>query len=209
MKFGITNNTGKSGYSNQEIDKIGNTLIFLVNNVTGLTKTQALKFLYLLDEFSIKKFGVPFIGLKYEVWQYGPVAQDIFVELTEEQPKMLKDYISIELERYQQYQYLYIKAKKDFVDDEFTDNDIDILELVVTKYKDFNASELSELTHAKNSLWYNIAEEYNLIEPFKNDRKRASNHLIDFSVILDEEKSEIYKSYNENIEINRHYSNNV
>jgi uncharacterized phage-associated protein len=207
MTFGITNNYNRSGYSNQEIEKIGNTLIYLTKKVSGLTKTQALKFLYLLDEFSIKKFGIPFIGLKYEVWQFGPVAQDIFVELTEEQPKMLKDFISVEIERYNHYQFLYIKALKEFNDDEFTDNDITILDLVVSKYKKFSATELSELTHEKNSLWYNIAHENNLLEPFRNNRVRTSNHMIDFTVILDEEKGDIYKSYIENTEINRHYSN--
>ncbi|GAA3522764.1 hypothetical protein GCM10022393_41750 [Aquimarina addita] len=207
MKFGITNNHNKSGYSNQEIEKIGNTLIYLTENVNGLTKTQALKFLYILDEFSIKKFGIPFIGLKYEVWQFGPVAQDIFVELNEAQPKMLKDFISVELDRYQHYQFFYVKAVKEFNDDEFTDNDISILELVVNKYKGFSATELSELTHEKNSLWYNIALENNLLEPFKNNRKRTSNHIIDFSIILDEEKEFIYRSYIENTEINRHYYN--
>ncbi|SHK72394.1 Uncharacterized phage-associated protein [Maribacter aquivivus] len=203
----VPQHINKSGYSNQEIDKIGNTLIYLTNNITGLTKTQALKYLYLLDEFSIKKFGIPFIGLKYEVWQYGPVAQDIFLELTEEQPKMLKDYIYIELERFQHYQYLYLKTKKSFIDDEFTDSDIEILEFVTTKYKNLNATELSDLTHAKNSLWHNIALEQNLLEAFRTNRKRASNFIIDFSIILDEEKKEIYNSYNDNIEINRHYSN--
>jgi uncharacterized phage-associated protein len=207
MIFGIINNSDKSGYSSQEIDKIGNTLIYLCENINGLTKTQGLKYLYLLDEFSIKKFGIPFLGLNYEVWKFGPVAQEIFADLSGDKPSMLKDFIDIEIEWNQQYQYVFLKPKKKFTDDEFTENDMYILTLVVKSFKDLNASKLSNLTHEKNSLWYNVAKENHLLTPFAENRKSASNYLIDFSVVLDENKKEIYHTYLKSQKINRHYKN--
>jgi uncharacterized phage-associated protein len=206
MTFGKVNNIDSFGYTKQEIDKIGNTLIYLKNKLGHLTKTQSLKFLYFLDEFSIKKYGIPFIGLKYEVWQFGPVSQDVFVELDEDQPQMLKDYISIKREDFQHYKFLYVKPLKDFNDDEFSDNDINLMNLVIDKFGNYTSSQLSDLTHEPGSLWYNIAKEEGLLESFKNRRLRTSNFTIDFTPLLDEEKSKIYKLHQENQLINRQYS---
>lgn len=204
MLFGIP--FEKKGFTKQEIDKLGNAIIYLSKKIPSLSKTQCLKLLYYLDELSIKKYGIPFIGLKYEIWQFGPVAQDVFVELTEF-PEMLSEYITI---RSEVLPYGNVKvevlAKKDFNDDEFSDNDLFIIDYVINKYGKMNATELSELTHQPGSLWHQIAEEKGLLELFKNKIIRTSNYHIDFTRLLDDEKKLIYTDYVENSNLLRSYN---
>lgn len=205
MSF-ITSNT-KKGFTDRGLNKLGNTIIYLTDKIPFLSKTQCLKLLYLLDEFSIKKYGLPFLGLKYEVWQYGPVSQDVFVDLSD-QPQMLSEYINIEIEYVEAFgnNTVTITKLKDFCDDEFSDNDINMLEYVVDKFGDKTAKELSDITHKPNSLWYNMAKENGLLELFEKRKKTSSNCMIDFSLLLDEEKKEIYNSYIEHKNLERYYS---
>jgi uncharacterized phage-associated protein len=201
------NEVYKPSYTKEEIDKIGNTLIYLQNKLGQLTKTQALKFLYFLDEFSIKKYGIPFLGLDYEVWQLGPVSKDIYVELTSsENPKFLKEYVSLHKENYLKYKYEKIKSIKPFCNDEFSDNDIKIMDITIKKFKGLTSSELSKLTHKKGSLWYNSANKNNLLEPFKKGSITNSKFKIDFNSLLNEEKLSIFKFHKETQQINRHYT---
>ncbi len=204
MIFGIPFN--KKGFSEQEINKLGNAIIYLSNKIPALSKTQCLKLLYYLDEFSIKKFGIPLLGLKYEIWQFGPVSQDIFVELTE-LPKMLSEYITTQSEILPNgYVMVKISSKKEFNDGEFSDNDLFIIDYVIDNYGGKNATELSDLTHQAGSLWHQIAEEKGLLELFENNIIRTSNYHIDFTRLLDDEKKKIYIDYIENSSLLRPYN---
>ncbi|HUB59364.1 MAG TPA: type II toxin-antitoxin system antitoxin SocA domain-containing protein [Puia sp.] len=72
--------SGKVGYTKEQIDKIGNTIIYLSQHIRDLTKTKILKILFLLEEASIKRSGQPFIGIDFQLWKLGPVAKDIFID---------------------------------------------------------------------------------------------------------------------------------
>lgn len=41
------------------------------------------------------KYHVPFIGMPYEVWQAGPVAKDVFIDLSDV-PYILKGFVRTE-----------------------------------------------------------------------------------------------------------------
>lgn len=194
-------------YTTDEINKLGNTLIYLSDKVGEITKTKALKLLYFLDEISIKKFAVPFIGLNYEVWQFGPVAQDVFIDLSDN-PVMLKEYISIKKEYVKALgnDVTFIKPLKQFSDDEFSSNDFEVLEYVVEHLGGLSALELTELTHKPTSLWFKNAKENNLLEAFDKGLLNASNCLIDFTQLLDQYKTEIYNNYIETKQIERSFN---
>lgn len=53
--------------SEEQIDKIGNSIIYFLQKIEDLSKTKVLKLLYILDELSIKKSGIPFFNLKYKL----------------------------------------------------------------------------------------------------------------------------------------------
>jgi uncharacterized phage-associated protein len=177
---------------NSHLDKIGNTIIFLADRINDLSKTKLLKILYLLDEFSIKQSGIPFLDLKYEVWQHGPVAQEIFVDLSDE-PVLLKEFIGIS----QADNKTYIHSKKEFCDDEFSQNELDLLEKLTNAVVNKPAYVLVNYTHKKDSLWYNTANRHNLLELFDNGLKNSSNIELDFDEILQDDpvKRAIYNHH--------------
>jgi hypothetical protein len=58
-----------------QIDKVGNSIIYLSEKIGELSKTKDLKLISILDELSIKKSGIPFFNLKYKVWKFSPVLE--------------------------------------------------------------------------------------------------------------------------------------
>lgn len=129
--------------SENQIDKLGNTLIYLLENVPDVSKTKLLKLVYILDEFSIKKSGIPFLNLGYKVWQFGPVSEELFIELSDE-PILLNGYI-------QNKGNGTFKAVKPFSDDEFSDNDMELLDEIIANFGSRTATELVNYTHRKNT----------------------------------------------------------
>lgn len=174
-------------YSRSDIEKIGNAIIFLAERIPGLSKTKLLKLLYLLEESFMKKYQLPFLNLEFEVWQAGPVAIDIFIDLSDEL-LLLKDYITIE----KTDDATYIKPTIGFTDDEFSDNEIDMLNLIVEHFGALTATELVKRTHQKNSNWYTIAKSKRLLDLFENRLTNSSDEKIDLTWYLDEKGKDTF-----------------
>jgi len=180
-------------YSPEQIAKIGNTVVFLVHKIKGVSKTKILKLLYILDELSIRKSGLPFLNLKYKVWKFGPVSEDIFIDLSSS-PTILKGYI----ERAPNAQgKTTINPLVEFNDDEFSQNDLELLDFVTKKFGSQTAKELISYTHRKQSPWYNTAKENSVLELLENETISNSEFIIDLSKLVshDERKKELYQDY--------------
>ncbi len=192
--MGITPSNSFHQYTPEQIDKIGNTIIFLADRIKPLYKTKLLKLLYFLDEFSVKKHGIPFLNLDYEVWQAGPVCSDIYQEL-DEQPYLLDQYISLSFDT----SGTKVSGKKAFKDDEFSDNEIVLMQLVADKFKFTPAPELVELTHRESSPWYKLAKANGLLELFASKRANTSNFRLDLSELVkgDAVKEQLFRDYQE------------
>ncbi|WP_159076356.1 Panacea domain-containing protein [Muricauda amoyensis] len=189
-------------YSKSEIDKLGNTLIYLCKNIgEPISKTKAIKLLYFIEEFSIKKYGKPFLGLEWEVWHLGPVAEDLYAEIND--PFMLSDFI--ETTALKGYEGNFICAKGEFNDDEFSNSDIELLNLLIEKLGSKTASELIELTHRPHTLWYKLSKENNLLESFSKKTMTTTDIKIDLSNLLSDDKKEIFLNYLEQRDIKRIY----
>jgi uncharacterized phage-associated protein len=170
-------------YTKNQIDKIGNTLIYLATHIPNLNKTKLLKLLFFLEITAIKRSGFGFLNLSFDVWKLGPVAKDIFVELSSDEPTLLSDYISIERDN----RSTTINPKSAFNDDEFSDNDVALLNLIVEKYGALTANELIKLTHNKHLIWYKTAQRAGLIDLFEQNRLSVSDVEIDLSETLEDE----------------------
>ncbi|MGB0789517.1 MAG: Panacea domain-containing protein, partial [Marinirhabdus sp.] len=142
-------------YSPDQIAKIGNTVVFLAQKIENISKTKILKLLYILDELSIRKSGIPFLNLKYKVWKFGPVSEDIFIDLSSP-PTLLKGYIK---RKPNNEGKITITPLVDFNDDEFSKNDIELLHFVLAEFGNKTAKELITYTHRKQSPWYNTAKD--------------------------------------------------
>ncbi len=178
--------------SKDQIDKVGNSIIYLSEKIVDLSKTKALKLIYILDELSIKKSGIPFFNLKYKVWKFGPVSEEIFIDLSSE-ITLLKKYI----ERTSEDGTTVIKPILDFNDDEFSDNDIELLDFVIEEFGNKSAKDLVYYTHRKNSPWHNTAQENSVLELLENEEINNTELLIDMASLInhDERKKIVYSDY--------------
>ena len=147
-------------------DKLGNALIYMAERVADLSKTKALKLLYLMEERMVLRYHVPFLGIPYEIWQAGPVAKDVFIDLSDG-PYLLKDYVKAEV----RHSGTYIVSVKPFCDDEFSECEIAMMDDILNKYGKMTAADLVNETHKKGTLWYQEASQNGLLEAFQKDRK--------------------------------------
>ena len=154
-------------------------MIYISMKVPELSKTKLLKLIYLLEETSVKKNNLPFFGIPFEVWQAGPVAKDVFIDL-DSNPFLFAKFITISKNN----NSTYISAKSGFNDDEFSDNDIEVMDYVIEKYGNKTAKQLVSLLHKEGSAWYKEAKESGLIDAFKKKITNSSNKEIDFTYYL-------------------------
>lgn len=183
------NELGYTKYTEEQLDKIGNTAIYLSKHIKNLSKTKFLKLIYILDEESIKASGIPFFNIQYKVWKYGPVADAIFIDLSSE-IKLLDPFIEKDSKGH-------ISPKKSFNDDEFSDNDINLLDKVIAKFGKENAKSLVSYTHRPDSLWTKKAKEKNVYDDLMNEDINSTDFVIDLADLVadDQRKKAIYESY--------------
>lgn len=184
-------------FSESRKQKLGNALIYMaLHTDKDLSKTKALKLLYLIEERMALQYHLPFFGLPFEIWQAGPVAKDVFIELSDE-PILLKGFVRTRLGNRGEK---YVEAIKEFDDSEFSECEIQVMQDVCNKYGHMTATELVAETHKETSLWYRIAKEHNLIKEFAEHKCNNSNTLIDFTRDMTPCASEFY---NESIAIHQ------
>lgn len=87
----------------------------------------------------------------------------------------------------------YIKSVSKFSDDEFSDNELQILDIVVEKFGSMTAKQLVDYIHRKTSLWFQMAKEKGLLEYFEHGFTNSSDEKIDFTRLLDKSGIEAYK----------------
>lgn len=181
-------------YYREQIDKLGNALVYLIDQMGSLPKTSLLKLVYIIEEKSIEKRSMPFFNLDFEVWKFGPVCQNLYVEFTEE-PTILKEYIK---KRNTRNGFVFDKVNQ-FNDDEFSDSDIALMDEIINEFSGANCNDLVEYTHRENSLWYNAAKENGVLELLLNEELPTTNIKIDFTELIKNEPSKL-DFYNEHKE---------
>lgn len=177
-------------FSNDQLEKVGNAVVYFATAIPELSKTKLLKLLYILDEISIKRSGIPILNLKYKVWKFGPVSEELFIDLSSE-PTLLDKYIHRENDGN------YIKPKISFCDDEFSDNDIELIDFVIEKFGNMSAKDLVSYTHRINSPWYNTAKENSVLELLEQELINNTEYIIDMGQIVahDPRKFALYTDY--------------
>ena len=185
-------------YTKNDLDKLGNALIFLCQKLspfTEVSKTHLLKLIFIIEETSVMRFGIPFFNLRFDVWKLGPVSKDLFVELSDE-PTLLADYIRKDETEKGRFT---ICPQRDFSDDEFSDQEIGLMEEVAERFKYCTAKELINFTHRKNSPWYLTAQKHGVVEALEAGQMNTTNIEIDLSDFIseDEQKLSLYHTHKE------------
>lgn len=186
-----------------QIDKIGNSIIYLGSSVGELTKTKLLKLLFILEESSIKKYGRPFFGVDFKIWQFGPVAIPLFDGLTNWEDQFLRNYI--QKNSFDEYEGIV-----DFSDNEFSDNDINVLEDTVKFARHKTAEDLVKHTHSANSLWRRGAILHDVYDKFMARELKFTEFNIDFTLLFENDDADylrnIYNSALESMEFSKKYN---
>jgi uncharacterized phage-associated protein len=198
----------KSGeiYTRNQVEKLGNTLIFLCQKFQAVgepvSKTLLLKLVFIIEEIAIKKFGIPFFDLRFDVWKLGPVSKDLFVELSGDgEPELLSGYITKEVVN----SNILIKANKEFSDDEFNDKEIELLKEISDRFLYCTAKELINFTHRKDSIWYKTALKHGVLDLLESGQMTTTDIEIPLEEIIQDEKEKLalYKSHKEFLQVSR------
>jgi uncharacterized phage-associated protein len=190
----------KSGeiYTRNQINKLGNALIYLCKEMQKVgekaSKTHLLKLVFIIEEIAVKKYGIPFFDLRFDVWQLGPVSKDLFVELSEE-PDLLAPYICRQIVDGN----VYIQAKQEFSDDEFNDNELALLEEISRRFLYCTAKELINFTHRSDSIWYKTALKNGVLDLLENGQMKTTNIEIPLHEVIEDEEEKLarYLSHRE------------
>lgn len=162
----------------EQVEKIGNTVIYLSTRVGELARTKLLKLLFLIEEKSIKESGKPFFGLDFKVWQFGPVVEPVYNEITNDKVQIFEAYFK--KNRFDEFE-----AVKPFDDDEFSLNDIKLLDEMVAFAKHKIAKDFVRITHAPGSLWTKTAKKYGVYEDLEYGDLKTTDYSIDFSMLFE------------------------
>lgn len=181
-------------YTRSQIEKMGNAIVYLATHIPDVNKTKLLKLLYVIEEIAIKKYGFPFFNIRFDVWKFGPVSKDLYVEFSDS-PDLLAKFIEID----KTADTTFIRPIVAFDDDEFSDNDMALLDYVATTFKNITAKQLVNLTHRKHAPWYQTALKHGLHERFALGQINSTNIEIDFSTLFEDEKFKAF--YLENKEL--------
>jgi uncharacterized phage-associated protein len=177
-------------------DLIGNIIILLADRCKPLYHTNLLKILYLMDEKATKRTGAPITWLSYNVWQYGPVSEDVYFSKIEGLNKF-SEFVRFEHVTGEKY---IIRPVSKFDDSEFSELDLQIIDDVIKEYGSLNSKQLIEIVHAKDSLWEKTKRTAGIQFSVQN---KTSPITLNFAELLGDDnfKKTVYYNTLENIEL--------
>lgn len=119
-------------------------VLFFANECKSLLKTKLMKLLNYADMVFYKENGISMSGLKYVHLPYGPVPDNFDFLLG----KMATDHIAyIEVYCINGYENHQVIPECEFSDDMLSDIEIEVLERVYDKFKNYGSAEISEYSH--------------------------------------------------------------
>ena len=175
-------------FSEYTKQKLGNTIVYIARKKSNLSKAQLLILLYLMEERMALKYHIPFIGIPFEVWQIGPVAKDVFVDLSDS-PYLLKNFVKTDFKD----GGTFIEAIADFDDNEFSECEIEMMDEILAKYGNMTVSDLVSETHKEGTLWYRTAVRTGLLEAFNKYECNNSDQQVDFTEEMTDCAAEDYR----------------
>ena len=100
------------------------------------------------------------------------------------------------------------EGKVAFKDDEFSDNDIFVLEWATIFVRHKIAEDLVDHTHSKDSLWRRGAIQHGVYDQFRKKELTYTDYSIDFTLLFENKEDFIRDKYNsalENLEFSKKY----
>jgi transcriptional regulator with XRE-family HTH domain len=131
----------------ENIDKFKQVFLYIITKVGGepnVGKTVLFKLLYFIDFDYYETFEQQLMGLRYIKKAYGPVPVDFDKIIDEMEKEGLIEVIKTEYFKHDQMKYLAHKKPDLSV---LTGEELRYIDLVLSKYSDKTAAQISELSH--------------------------------------------------------------
>jgi len=188
----LPNNIQFGSLTVRETAKVGNLIHYIAKKSGEIYLTRLLKILYLIDEKSVQEIGVPVTPFEYRVAENGPMIVELWHDLKSK--NSFSHFISVDFSA--QYEGYRIKAKStnDTNLNRFSEYELELIDEILMKYRDYSTEELIEFIHEKeSSLWKDIV--YKKSINFNSDK--ISKHIVDLRKHIehDETLSEFYDMY--------------
>lgn len=135
-----------------EREKLLNAAIYFARQTENCSKTKLLKLLFLLDFEHFKLTGRNVTGLTYFALPKGPVPIDLYVEF-DEPAEDFSAALELTEEDYYGKRRLLVRPKAEFNDSLFSKREFFLLKDIATRYRNQNATEMVEVTHAEEGAW--------------------------------------------------------
>ncbi|NLM27581.1 MAG: DUF4065 domain-containing protein [Clostridiaceae bacterium] len=143
-----------NGYKILDLDKVAKVIGYFAQSVINLFKVKLMKLLWYADALHFRRYGKAMTGLVYKHMTYGalPLAYDEIIHLPtiKIEEKIICDEIS----------YKILPNKKINVSD-FTAEELNVLDTILAKFKNYNSKEIVEYMHKERA--YKETEPYSII----------------------------------------------
>ncbi|MBE5837510.1 type II TA system antitoxin MqsA family protein [Butyrivibrio sp.] len=134
----------ENGFKGFDYEKLCAMVLFFAHKSAGLLKTKLMKLLNYSDMIFYKENGLSISGLKYAHLPYGPVPDNFDMILG----KMAADHIAhIEVLYDGAYENHQVVAECDVPEGTLSDEEIEVLERIYEKFKNFGSVEISNYSH--------------------------------------------------------------
>ena len=131
-----------SGFIKFNYEKYKNLVLYFSNNVKRLSKTKLNKLMFYSDFKYFEESTVSITGLNYIHNHYGPVPEDMELKLA-----FLNKQNLIEMRMFDNYQGEFINPLIEADMSSFSPEEIEVLNLVIEKFKYTNAKDISDISH--------------------------------------------------------------
>ena len=134
----------ENGFKGFDYEKLCAMVLFFSHKSEGLLKTKLMKLLNYSDMIFYKENGLSISGLKYAHLPYGPVPDNFDMILG----KMAADHIAhIEVLYDGAYENHQVVPECDVPEGTLSDEEIEVLERIYEKFKNFGSVEISNYSH--------------------------------------------------------------
>ena len=134
----------ENGFKGFDYEKVCAMVLFFAHKSSELLKTKLMKLLNYSDMIFYKENGISMSGLKYAHLPYGPVPENFDILLG----KMAADHIAhIEVTYDNGYEKHQVIPECDISQDIFSAEELEVLERIFVKFKDFGSADISNYSH--------------------------------------------------------------
>lgn len=134
----------ENGFKGFDYEKLCAMVLFFAHKSSELLKTKLMKLLNYSDMIFYKENGVSISGLRYVHFPYGPVPENFDMLLG----RMYSDHVAhIEVIYENGYEKHQVIPECDIPDGILSEEEIDVLERIYVKFKDFGSVDISNYSH--------------------------------------------------------------